>query len=152
MNRHATKSAPEKFRATCLNPEAALLLSARKGGQCHRLLHWLANHVRGHEKITIMQWVKDRWCVIVKDTNLLLDLGPMQAGRDIVRSRIGFTVNAHNDAVCWSNAKGNCFVRDRRWLNLFRRDYGHVAHGGIHVYQMTRLVQAKPTECQVLAR
>ena len=118
----------------CSDEPHALLLMARLSPVMGDHVRWLADHVRGAERLEAYEWTPpdclpggSRWYIEVADPSV-----PVKQPYDApIRARIWFTVFISSPEIIWNSSpgRGNCGTRDRRWHGLFHRRWPHLVAG-----------------------
>ncbi len=104
------------------------------------LVLWLDDNLSKNEKIDISQWYNDFFYIGVNDPEI-----KCERVNHPVKMRIAFTVDIKHDIILWNNnqnlQKGNCFVRDRKWIKALATSFPRIRIGkgcpAIHWYKET---------------
>lgn len=117
---------------------ASRLMLLTGGKNLADLVQWLADNVKGSERVVFTQWLENWWYV---EVHAIVEGQKTQL--------CGFTVNVTADKIMWSNdteftsCGGNCFQRSERWRRLVLKRYPFVTDKEMYDYRKTSGVRAK---------
>lgn len=102
-------------------------------GDIRRLVEWMSRGLRKFEHIDVYHWTDRKWYIEITDDRI------KQRSGSTVAMRVGFTVHLGDDKIIWNHEGGNCWVRDRHWVQWFKQHFPDTAleDANIHVYKPT---------------
>lgn len=106
-------------------------------GDIRRLVEWMVSGLRTHEHIDVYHWTDRKWYIEITDHRIKATItSSVESARAM---RIGFTVHLGDDKIIWNHEGGNCWVRDRHWVQWFKQHFPDTAleDGNIHIYKPT---------------